>query len=57
VRQSGVSELDPELLERAHRHAQALLEADPELVAPEHVLLADALRAAYGADALEPIPA
>ena len=29
----------------------------PELAAPEHALLEDALRAAYGAEALEPIPA
>jgi ATP-dependent DNA helicase RecG len=57
VRQSGISELDSELLERAHRHAQALLDSDPELSTPEHALLADALRAAYGAEALEPIPA
>jgi ATP-dependent DNA helicase RecG len=57
TRQSGLSELDPELLERAHRRAEALLEDDPELAAAEHALLADALRAAFGADALEPIPA
>jgi ATP-dependent DNA helicase RecG len=57
VRQSGLSELDPDLLDRAHRRAGALLEADPDLSAPEHALLADALLAAYGAEALEPIPA
>jgi ATP-dependent DNA helicase RecG len=57
TRQSGLSELDPELLERAHRRAEALLGRDPELAWPEHALLAEALRAAYGADALEPIPA
>jgi hypothetical protein len=34
-----------------------VLEADPELAAPEHALLADALTAAFGAEALEPIPA
>ena len=37
--------------------ARALLDADPELRAPEHALLEDAVQAAYGADALEPIPA
>jgi ATP-dependent DNA helicase RecG len=57
TRQSGLSELDPELLDRAHRRAEALLEDDPELARAEHALLADALVAAYGADALEPIPA
>ncbi len=57
TRQSGVAELDPDLLERAHRRAGALLEADPELSAPEHVLLAEALRGAYGVDALEPLAA
>jgi hypothetical protein len=34
-----------------------VLDADPELRRPEHVLLEDAVRAAYGAEALEPIPA
>ena len=57
TRQSGVAELDLELLERAHRWAAALLEGDPDLSAPEHALLAGAVRDAYGADALEPIPA
>ena len=57
TRQSGIAELDPELLERAHRHAQGLLEEDPELELPEHALLADAVRGTYGADALEPLAA
>jgi ATP-dependent DNA helicase RecG len=37
---------DAALLERAHAWAERLLAADPELAAPEHALLADALRAA-----------
>jgi ATP-dependent DNA helicase RecG len=57
TRQSGIAELDLELLERAHRSAAAVLEADPDLSAPEHALLAAAVRGAYGAEALEPIPA
>jgi len=63
TRQSGLAEFrvarlpaDAELLESAHRDAEALLERDPELSAPEQRLLADALEAAYGEDALEPIP-
>jgi ATP-dependent DNA helicase RecG len=48
---------DAELLERAHAHATALLAADPELAAPEHVLLADALVAVYGSEAAAAIPA
>jgi len=48
---------DAELLHAAHDHAERLLRADPELTAPEHALLAAALQAAYGAEALEPIPA
>ncbi|HVL95406.1 MAG TPA: ATP-dependent DNA helicase RecG [Solirubrobacteraceae bacterium] len=64
VRQSGLAAFrfarlpdDAELLEAARRQAQALLEADPELAEPEHALLEDALVAAYGQEALEPIPA
>jgi ATP-dependent DNA helicase RecG len=37
--------------------ARILLDEDPRLERPEHVLLGEALLAAYGADALEPIPA
>jgi ATP-dependent DNA helicase RecG len=48
---------DAELLERARMRARQILDADPELRTPEHALLQDALAAAYGEDALEPIPA
>ena len=48
---------DVELLERARRHAREILDADPELREPEHALIEDAIARAYGADALEPIPA
>jgi ATP-dependent DNA helicase RecG len=64
TRQSGVAQFrfaqlpeDADLLAGARRHAEAIHAADPELDAPEHALLADALGAAFGADALEPIPA
>jgi ATP-dependent DNA helicase RecG len=64
TRQHGLAEFrvarlpeDAALLDRARTHAAALVEGDPELEAPENALLADALRAAYGAEALEPIPA
>lgn len=64
VRQSGMQLYrfarlpdDAELLERARHHARAILDADPRLEAPEHVLLEDAIVRTYGADALEPIPA
>jgi ATP-dependent DNA helicase RecG len=57
TRQSGLADLDPELLERAHEHAEAIIAADPELAEPEHALLADALVAVYGTEALEPIAA
>ena len=60
VRQSGAAAFrfarlpeDAGLLDRARRHAAGILEADPGLGEPEHVLLADLL----GAAALEPIPA
>jgi ATP-dependent DNA helicase RecG len=48
---------DADLLERAHARAEALLEADPELEAPEHALLRDALAAVFGPDAMAPIAA
>ncbi|MFL5816182.1 MAG: ATP-dependent DNA helicase RecG [Conexibacter sp.] len=48
---------DADLLERAHVHAAALLRTDPDLEDPEHALLAEALAAAYGPEALAPIPA
>jgi ATP-dependent DNA helicase RecG len=48
---------DADLLERAHVHAVALLRDDPDLDDPAHALLADALAAAYGPEALAAIPA
>jgi ATP-dependent DNA helicase RecG len=64
TRQSGLAEFrfarlpeDAERLERARAWARTLLEADPGLRAPEHVLLDVAVRLAYGPDALAPIPA
>ncbi len=64
VRQSGMQLYrfatlpdDEELLERARLHARAILDADPRLELPEHVLLEEAIVRAHGADALEPIPA
>ena len=64
TRQSGLAQFkvarlpdDAELLERARMRGQAILDADPALAEPEHVLLEEAVKAAYGADALEPIPA
>jgi ATP-dependent DNA helicase RecG len=64
TRQSGLAQFkvarlpeDAELLERARLRALTLLDEDPELRRPEHSLLEDAVHAAFGADALEPIPA
>jgi ATP-dependent DNA helicase RecG len=64
TRQSGLAQFrvarlpeDAELLDAAREHAAALLEADPELEQPEHALLDWAVRAVYGAEALDPIPA
>jgi len=64
TRQSGLAQFrvarlpeDAELLDGARRIGAALLEADPELTLPEHALLDWAVHAAYGADALDPIPA
>ncbi len=55
TRQSGLAAFrfavmpgDGELLERARAAARDMLDADPALERPEHVLLADALRAAHG---------
>jgi ATP-dependent DNA helicase RecG len=48
---------DEDLLIRAHAHADAILRADPELVAPEHALLADALVVRHGDEALAPLSA
>jgi ATP-dependent DNA helicase RecG len=64
VRQSGIGQHqiaclpdDADLLERARARAQAIVAGDPQLREPEHELLGDALERAFGADALEPIPA
>ena len=64
TRQSGLAQFkvarlpeDAELLERARMRARTILDADPALAEPEHVLLEEAVKAAYGAEALEPIPA
>ena len=46
---------DEDLLLAAHARAEALLHDDPDLAAPEHVLLADALAAAHAEAA--PMPA
>jgi ATP-dependent DNA helicase RecG len=48
---------DAELLERARGHAERITAADPDLAAPEHAVLADALHAAYGMEADAPIRA
>ena len=48
---------DAELLERARFFAEAVVAEDPELAAPEHVLLGDALVETFGAEALAPIRA
>jgi len=62
TRQSGLAAFavaslpgDGDLLGRARLRAEAILEADPELAEPEHVLLHDALRAAHGEEAAAPI--
>jgi ATP-dependent DNA helicase RecG len=64
TRQSGLAQFrvarlpeDAELLDGARRIGAALLEADPELALPEHALLGWAVHAAYGSEALDPIPA
>ena len=64
TRQSGLAAFrfarlpdDGPLLDRARRVARELLERDPELAAPEHALLADALEAAHGEAARLAIPA
>jgi ATP-dependent DNA helicase RecG len=64
TRQSGLQAFrfarlpdDAELLDRARMRARILLDDDPQLERPEHVLLGEALLGAFGADALEPIPA
>ena len=64
TRQSGVRQFEvaclPEdgaLLDRARARAEAIVATDPKLQAPEHALLGEALARAFGAEALEPIPA
>ncbi len=59
LRQFEVAQLpeDAALLERARACAERLLEHDPQLREPEHVLLGEHLRESFGAEALEPIPA
>jgi ATP-dependent DNA helicase RecG len=64
TRQSGLvayrfAELprDAELLERASLAARAVFDADPDLEAAEHALLAEALLARYGVEASAPIRA
>jgi ATP-dependent DNA helicase RecG len=64
TRQSGLAQFkvarlpeDEALAEVAKAYAEGLLDADPDLVEPEHALLADALAAAYGEAELQPLPA
>jgi ATP-dependent DNA helicase RecG len=64
TRQSGLGQFkfaslpeDGELLERARLCAEAILTEDPTLSGPLHALLGEALESAYGAQALQPIPA
>jgi ATP-dependent DNA helicase RecG len=64
TRQSGLAQFkvarlpeDAPLLGAAREWAQRLLAADHELALPEHRLLEDAVRAAFGEEALAPIPA
>ena len=64
TRQSGLAQFevarlpeDEPLAEAARTYAEALLDADPGLEAPEHALLADALAAAHGEAQRQPLPA
>jgi ATP-dependent DNA helicase RecG len=63
TRQHGLPEFkvaripeDVELIERARKSATAIVESDPRLERPEHVLLRDAARRMFGPE-LDPIPA
>ncbi len=47
---------DAQLLELARARAEAILSCDPQLSAPEHLLLANELERRYGEDAAAPIP-
>jgi ATP-dependent DNA helicase RecG len=64
VRQHGLAQFrvaelprDAELLDRARALAEMITAEDPDLTLPENALLADALQAAYGAEAEAPIRA
>ncbi|MEA2157530.1 MAG: ATP-dependent helicase RecG [Solirubrobacteraceae bacterium] len=64
TRQSGLAQFkvarlpeDEALAEAAKACAEGLLGVDPDLEAPEHALLADALAAAHGEAGLQPLPA
>jgi ATP-dependent DNA helicase RecG len=64
LRQSGLGQFrvarlpeDQALLARARARAETIVSADPDLRAPEHALLADALERSFGAEQLYPIPA
>ncbi len=64
TRQSGLAQFrvarlpeDELLAEAAKVYAEGLLATDPELEAPEHVLLADALAATHGELERQPLPA
>ena len=64
TRQSGLGQFrvaclpdDAALLQGARRQAERIVAEDPELRAPEHRLLGEALEEAFGAEAFEPIPA
>jgi ATP-dependent DNA helicase RecG len=64
TRQSGLAQFkvarlpeDEALAEAAKAYAEGLLASDPDLVEPEHALLADALAAAHGEAELQPLPA
>jgi ATP-dependent DNA helicase RecG len=64
TRQSGLAQFriarlpeDEPLAEAAKVYAEGLLDVDPDLAAPEHALLADALADALGEAELQPLPA
>jgi ATP-dependent DNA helicase RecG len=46
---------DTPLLELARTHARTIVEADPQLLAPEHALLGSQLESLLGGEALQPI--
>jgi ATP-dependent DNA helicase RecG len=64
TRQSGLGQFrvarlpdDAQLLELARARAETILASDPELLAPEHVLLGITLQSELGGAAAAPIPA